>query len=279
MRLTKKVWLWAIGLSLLVMGLTGLLAFQYLFSYFTIDCDSNRQFERMLPASGQIDTARFERLQIENISRLSLIGSVTANNQDVIRAKPVFSPDGRYLALGGVSAARSGSTTNSEACGNLWLWDLQSGEISVLRLTEGRPTVTSLSFSPDSTALYTREHRAADSQYSYHLWSIHNGAVAAPEPISESTAVVNIGPAGNTITYKPDSNFNVFVAESSVVFAAASTGERLRMLPDSAQFSAVRIAASPDQKLLVIGGNDYTSYWQGGQVASIVQIWGVPNPQ
>jgi WD40 repeat protein len=144
-----------------------------------VDCSLNQNVDTSASRYTQIESNNLESIQSENVHRLTELASARGTNQGV-RSSPVFSPDDRYLAVGGVSGASTGSWFNPEACGNIWVWNLKSGHVSVLRIARGQgklTIVTFLEFSPDSNILLSNEYQPTDRRYAARLWNLNDNFV------------------------------------------------------------------------------------------------------
>lgn len=243
------------------------------------------------------DNKNLETISSKNAGRLTNLVSLTGDNQDVSRSVPVVSPDGKYLAVGGIRAARDGSVLQMEACGEIWVFNLDTQRVNVIQINQNRPVVISLQFSLDSTLLLSNEIQLKNGSYKARLWGLNaeigKESVYIPKAIglnfgSDATQLYSVG--DNSLVFwngEPETAFDLIVMSDSKIMAVLTedgvsiwdrlVGKKLITLSNTAHFRASRVKFSPDGKLLVIVGHDYFNYeMDRNPPASSVQIWGLP---
>lgn len=162
-----------------------------------------------------------------------------------------FSPDGRYLASGG--GVLPGPAGNSRQPGELFVWDLTTGEVA-LDLSGKSLTVTSLAFSSDGgrLALTAAEIRWA-RQREIKIWDFAKGAFL---PHFQLTSQVDYGTQNVVHSYgnvglSPDGRRLALFVEGDIQVWDVDTGTRAFTLPQQRTYSF-----APDSGSLLTAGQD-----------------------
>lgn len=144
--------------------------------YQTLNCDLNQTVEVTHNDEILVEPNNLEMLHSKNIRQLDQLSRLRGSRQDITKSGPTFSPNGYYIAVGGGSSARDGSMMVENLCGNLWIWNLSSGNVEIKRISEKRSSVNFLVFSPDSTLLVSAESGNEKLIQTIRRWKV-NGSV------------------------------------------------------------------------------------------------------
>jgi len=163
-------------------------------------------------------------------------------------AAAAFSPDGRWIATGGINVL----THDGQTGGNLQLWDAESGRLHAILGVVKASRVRFIAFSPDGERLAT----TGLNQHTVCVWNVPSGErIDCLKPRGIATAAA-FSPRGDQLA--------VVCFGGTVQLWDFPSGEWVGILKGHRTYSDA-LAFSPDGTLLVSGGNDKS-----------IRLWHVP---
>ena len=153
-----------------------------------------------------------------------------------------FSPDGKILA------SHIWEYVDGEAKRYLFLWDVNTGETLLQKLTEDKLsfTVSSISFSPDGSML------AIGSGNEIRFWDVNTGETLQTLTGHTSVKSISFSPDGATLATGS--------SDGTVQLWDVNTGETLQTLIGHAS-SVKSISFSPDGATLATGSGNEIRFW------------------
>jgi WD40 repeat protein len=144
-----------------------------------------------------------------------------------------ISPDGRYLAVGGILQLRIVNPGQRSWFPALRLIDIATGR-TVRQLEGQEDSVYSVAFSPDGKTL-----AGASFKKTIRFWDVATGKETG-----------TIEDAGGSLQYSPDGK-TLLVGAGVIEFWDVATGKRTRPSPEGHPFGVLGVAFAPDGKTIV----------------------------
>jgi len=163
----------------------------------------------------------------------------------------VYSPDGKYLAAGGIDGTD----------GIVSIWNVETGEVSQFLTTGKHGNIVELKYSPDgqylasAINLFIPPLRGNSEKGEVEIWNPHTGELVKILTWEEDTRI-------RSLAFSPDGKSLVSGGESGGVrLWDISSGQNIKSYLDHPSALIQSVAYSPDGKVLAAAGNDKVKIW------------------
>jgi WD40 repeat protein len=187
----------------------------------------------------------------QNVITLEPITSyLRDDNKGGAREDLKFSPDGTFIAIGGMESSRLRISTG----GRIELWHVESGKQTIL--SDGIQTFINPTFFPIAFSADSKKLAAADIGGEIKIWELSHSPIAEPKTLRFHDEERNTSIA-SSLCFTPDGN-RIFVGAYPTRQLDVITGEEIKFFDKYADclLEPNVIDFSPDGKLIAFGKLD-----------------------